>query len=79
VRTIDQLIEEDYLANTKAKVNQQFADAEVAIATTLTGDEQASLTGTLGIIKARLVAVLYEKGIDQHKLSTVRRIAGGRY
>lgn len=79
MKSIDKLIEEDYLANTKAKVNERFAEAEVAIATTLTGDEQASLTHTLEVIKARLVAVLYEKGIEQHKVSTVRRIAGGRF
>lgn len=79
MKTIDQLIEEDYLASTKSRVNTQFAEAEEAVALTLIGDEQASMQHTLGVIKARLVAVLYEKGIDQHKLSTVRRIAGGRY
>lgn len=79
MKTIDTLLEEDYLATTKGKINAAFADAETAIATTLVGDEQASAQRQLQTVKDRLTDVLFEKGIEQHKLSAVRRIAGGRF
>lgn len=79
MKTIDQLIEEDYLASTKSKIDAAFADAEIAVSTSLVGDELASAQRQLQSIKDRLSSLLFEKGIDGHKAAAVRRVAGGRF